>query len=499
MKFLTLRVRTQKGTHRVQVPLNLTASQLYEAVKANEVIKKELGNAFELALDPQGTHRIPNDPTTQLPPLENGSFIFLFSEKHTKTQTNLDDVLLISDARVAREKGASCTTHGPRGMCDHCRPLEPYEEAAQGDAKHLSLHAFLHKQTALRSPFPQYEYSINERHRKYCSTLHASYPKGLCTKCQPAAIALQRQPFRCTDHVEFGDSQQVDAFIGGWRKSGMQRFAWLLGNFEVYEGVPLGVKAKIVSLYEPPQENAIDGFRLLTDHQENSLLGIVKEHGLEVVGMIYTDLQPDPERPALVLNKRNSDAYFLSSTECYFIAQKQVNHPVAFNLSSFPSFSRFVTCLVTGNEEGRIDVFCYQVSLQAEALLKTGIVLPSTDPNWMLLGSEDPSCFVPSVLYTKENEYGVKVPHCDDSKFPVEYLIVTLSHGFSTSPDISKFDINALLNSKSPDKNKSPEVIELSDNENPPGWACDHCTFINIQSSSSTNAVCEMCGLPRFH
>ena len=65
--------------------------------------------------------------------------------------------------------------------------------------------------------------------------------------------------------------------------------------------------------------------------------------------MIYTDLFDNGKNEQKVLCKRHADSYFLSSAECIFSAEAQLEHPTPCKYSKTGYFgSRFITCVVSG-------------------------------------------------------------------------------------------------------------------------------------------------------
>ncbi|ORY04423.1 nuclear protein localization protein-like protein 4 [Basidiobolus meristosporus CBS 931.73] len=519
---MLLRIRSSEGTSRVQVDGSEDISSAI--IKLAEILKHD-PSSIALSVRPDCTTLLATSgATVEQLGLKHGDMLYAqisksAGEEQPKEneasnsfknvrQDEIDDYLDKQDGLIKRGRDPNFCKHTYNGMCDYCMPLEPFDAKYldENKIKHMSFHAYLrqlnvqNKKSGAKSsylpPLEEPNYKVNRN----CKGGHPPWPESICTKCQPSAITLQRQAFRMVDHVEFSSASLIDNFINYWRSTGCQRFGYLYGRYEPYSEVPLGIKAVVEAIYEPPQTNEPDGLTLLLPwSEEKSVDELASRCGLVKVGMIFTDLMDDGTGQGKVVCKRHIDSFFLSSLEITFAAAMQASHPSPSKWSASGKFSsKFVTCVVSGNETGDIDVSSYQVSNSCVAMVDADIIEASIKPSIMRVKEATSTRYIPEVFYKYKNEYGVTVSHNAKPSFPVEYLLVNVTHGFPSQP-------NPLFTSPThfPIENRTGlEVQEIStlknyltSSQNVHGLSDFHLiAFIqqmNVLDSGDINLLCE--------
>jgi len=377
-----------------------------------------------------------------------GGFVSHSESPVNVVEDEIDQHLEKQDGLIYRKRNEQLCHHGPQGKCLHCVPLEPYDEqylqSADPPIKFLSFHSHLRKLKGGpdKGKFAVLE-NISVKIKQGC-TSHPPWPEGICTKCQPSAVTLNRQRYRHVDYVQFENPLMVDNFLNYWRTCGNQRIGMLYGKYEPYDKLPLGIQATVAAIYEPPQVSTRGSVELLEDERESIVKEVAAGLGLQCVGWIFTDLVPQDATSGTVKHFRGTiDTHFLSSEECILAAQLQNKHPSPSKLSRDGHFgSKFVTVVVTGDKENQIHFEGYQLSDQCMALVRESCLVPTLDaPELAYVIESSNKQYVPDVFYKVKDEYKNEVTKLA-RPLPVEYLLLDLQAAFPVEPTFT-FTANA--------------------------------------------------------
>ncbi|XP_060521215.1 nuclear protein localization protein 4 homolog [Cylas formicarius] len=489
-KPIVLRVQSPEGTKRIELSPSSATCQLYETIhNAFDLnsfafaLYKQKNKKDEIASSKTKTIRtlgLRHGDMIYLSPL-NGSVLFnssnsvsggepiaepgpsssstgsalkpLATSKSNIKEDEVDLVLWKQDGKIERQKDDKLCRHNNNSKCVHCSPLEPFDETylKEQNIKHLSFHSYLRKMMSGvdRGKFLALE-DVSCSIRNGCKD-HPPWPKGICSKCQPNAITLNMQTYRHIDNVAFENTNLVEKFLNYWRLTGHQRIGYLYGTYEIHSDVPLGIRANVVAIYEPPQESSRDSIRLLPDEKEEVVDQIAQHLGLRKVGWIFTDLMPDDIQKGTVKHTRNVDSHFLSAQECIMAGHFQNRHPNACRFASSGYFgSKFVTVCVTGDKTNQVHMEGYQVSNQCMALVRDNCLLPTKDaPELGYVRESSDKQYVPDVYYKEKDTYGNEVSRLA-RPLPVEYLLVDVP---ASSPVNPQYTFNT-------DTSKQPFPVE---------------------------------------
>jgi nuclear protein localization family protein 4 len=232
--------------------------------------------------------------------------------------------------------------------------------------------------------------------------------------------------------VEIADPKIFNKFLDAWRQTGAMRYGYLYGDYETDDQAPLGIKAVVKAIYEPPQDCAADGVNMNEDPHAESVDRTAALLGLRKIGWIFLDLEvlaggtgPDQK----YVCSRGSESYFLRSNEAVLAAHLQNMHPSPCKECDDGIYgSKFVTVVVSGNEQNELDYRAYQVSQQGMDLEQAeGILEYTTKLDQCRVALPSENRYVPAIFYQDISEFGNQTTHTASPYFPVDYLVVSVN------------------------------------------------------------------------
>lgn len=458
---MLLAIQSPVGTKRIECKSSETFPSF--VTKIQSVFELEPGNTFALYKDRNRKQPLTSSQRKLLShyDLKHGDTVYLVFQSNTASpsvhatkeerrtsdaafsnlvEDKVDSYLFKQNGYIQRERDPKLCQHGPKGKCVHCVSMEPYSEAylQEQNIKHMSFHSYLRKLTGGidKGKFAALD-NISCKIRSGCKE-HLPWPQGICTKCQPNALTLNRQPYRHVDNVVFENAFLAERFLNYWRCTGHQRIGVLYGFYEPHKDVPLGIKATVTAIYEPPQDGSQDFLRLLPDEKADIVERIAKELGLMKVGWIFTDLIAENLQKGTVKHIRNINSHFLSAQECIMAGHYQNQNPNPCKLSPDGYFgSKFVTVCFTGDSNNHAHMEGYQVSNQCMALVRDNCLLPTLDaPELAYVRESTNEQYVPDVFYKVKDSYGNEVIQVA-RPLPIEYLLVDVPVSTPNEPQFT--------------------------------------------------------------
>uniref|UniRef100_A0A8C1VTP4 Nuclear protein localization protein 4 homolog n=1 Tax=Cyprinus carpio TaxID=7962 RepID=A0A8C1VTP4_CYPCA len=360
---IVVRVQSPEGMKKITLTKRETAAAFLKKVA------KEFGfssNGFSVYLNRNKTGEIlSQNKTLSLLKIKHGDMLFLFPSSAGPSSENMDTIQEDEiDQYLSKQEGKIYRNRDPQ----------------------------LGKFVALEN--------ISCKIKSGCEG-HPPWPEGICTKCQPSAITLNRQKYRHVDNIMFENHTIADRFLDFWRKTGNQRMGYLYGRYTEHKDIPLGIRAEVAAIYEPPQIGTQNSLELIEDPKAEAVEEIAAKLGLRKVGWIFTDLLSEDTRIGTVRYTRNKDSYFLSAEECITAGHFQNQHANACRLSPDGHFgSKFVTVVATGGPDNQVHFEGYQVSNQCMALVRDECLLPCRDaPELGYAKESSTEQYIPDVFY----------------------------------------------------------------------------------------------------
>lgn len=459
-KTLLLRVQSREGTRRIQSSESETTRRFLEKIKEEFELPQTI--QWSVYLERNKTRKIPKGrQSLKSLNIKHGDMVYLVEsvptdngEREMNEETTdgartsvpssisneaaedpIDIFLSKQDGLIYRDRDSQLCHHGPKSKCVHCLPLEPYDDTylknRDPPIKHVSFHAYLKKLTQgqTKGKFAVLE-DISCKIKPGCKE-HPPWPDGICTKCQPSAITLKRQEYRHVDNIMFENPFLVERFLNYWRRTGRQRLGFLYGRYEHHKDVPLGIRAVVSAIYEPPQASTADSLELFEDPRAGKVDEIASKLGVRKIGWILTDLVAEDLKLGTVKHLRHSETYYMSAEECIMAADFQNKHPNICKLSNRNKFgSKFVTVIVTGHSEKQISFDGWQVSNQCMALVQDDILLPTKDePGLGYVRESSSQQYVPDVFYKDKDSYGNEIILMA-RPMPIEYVLIEVPAAF---------------------------------------------------------------------
>ncbi|KAK9171456.1 NPL4 family protein [Cryptosporidium meleagridis] len=399
-----IRVFSSSGRSRVTIPstcnLSMLKSKIAQSLKVPE--EQQL-----LSLDSHGNTLLKGDSLSMLQHgLSNGSIVYLISDATPQivTQSIQRPKHMTTSDLPPLEKKPSNSNYSSYSSADS-KDINNGVEKSEGP-HFKSFDSFLSERNFVTDDLP-----LKQSYKSFFIS------KGVMNKIPPS-VTLKHQTYRHVDHLEMMNLSEAMQFVDYWRsKLGMtkQRVGWMYGYYREDSTYPMGIRAVMEAIYEPPQyEKAEPGKLVLeSDSFKSTVDRVAQSLGLECLGLVFTH------------NKRDE---LLTSNEIVTIGKLQLEAMKTPHYTGYP-VSSFVCCTIApckSVQGGDPIPNAFAVSDLGLALIRDKLIEEKglKDDTHIVIREEEKGEILPQIL-----EKGVST-----RKFDAHWLIVRINESAPIQP-----------------------------------------------------------------
>ncbi|KAF7459026.1 NPL4 family protein [Cryptosporidium felis] len=345
-----IRVFSSSGRSRVTIPSSCNLSVLKSRI--TQALKVPEGQQL-LSLDSHGNVLLKGDSLSiKQHGLSNGSIVYLITDATPQ----------IAVQNLQRPKQMSTSDLPPVEKKSDSQPQAPSSQtktkgsldSEKSGPNFKSFDSFLSERNFVTDDLPLKQ--------SYKSSFVS---KGIMNKI-PSSVTLKHQVYRHVDHLEMMNLSEAMQFVEYWRSSmGMakQRVGWMYGYYREDSTYPMGIRAVMEAIYEPPQSKSFESGKLVLENDPfmPSVNAIARSLGLECLGLVFTHGERDE---------------ILTPHEIVAIGKLQLNNMNMSHYTGYP-VSSFVTCTIApckSIEGGDPIPNAFAVSDLGLAFLRDGII-----------------------------------------------------------------------------------------------------------------------------
>lgn len=399
-----IRVFSSSGRSRVTIPstcnLSMLKSKIAQSLKVPE--EQQL-----LSLDSHGNTLLKGDSLSVLQHgLFNGSIVYLITDATPQiaTQSIQRPKHMTTSDLPPLEKKPSNSNYSSSSSADS-KDMNNSVEKSEGP-HFKSFDSFLSERNFVTDDLP-----LKQSYKSFFIS------KGVMNKIPPS-VTLRHQAYRHVDHLEMMNLSEAMQFVDYWRsKLGMmkQRVGWMYGYYREDSTYPMGIRAVMEAIYEPPQDEKAEPGKLILENDsfKSTVDRVAQSLGLECLGLVFTH------------NERDE---VLTSNEIVTLGKLQLEALKTPHYTGYP-VSSFICCTIApckSIQGGDPIPNAFAVSDLGLALLRDKIIDEKglKDDTHIVIREEDKGEILPQIL-----EKGVST-----RKFDAHWLIVRINESAPIQP-----------------------------------------------------------------